>query len=196
MEVSFLKRKLGTFIWQKRCLSQQVLLTISWPTTANTIFDNEFVFAEVSLRDCWTNKVTQDNTCDGVKNVLMLCMCATDFCNCHSSPDLNGDSCPQPPSGSTSVHFSWSTLTFPLLGFIFQVANAMWRRVNNLQRLPFLLHCNRYSIFMPGRPFIIWTVSLLKSCCCWFFDFDEVARRPSVKGGPWNAPTTCANPFW
>jgi len=75
---------------------------------------------KVSLRDCWTRSL-ETTKCDGVKNVLMLCMCATDFCNCHSSPDLNGDSCPHPPSGATSVNFSgWGF--FPLLVLIFQVA--------------------------------------------------------------------------
>ena len=92
---------------------------LSWPTLKAILLD-EFVFAEVSLRDCWTRSL-ETTKCDGVKNVLMLCMCATDFCNCHSSPDLNGDSCPHPPSGATSVNFSgWGF--FPLLVLIFQVA--------------------------------------------------------------------------
>ena len=61
------------------------------------------IVAEVNLRDCWTNKADTKSSCDGV-NSLMLCMCAdSDFCNCHSNPDLNGEKCPLPPSKAVDV---------------------------------------------------------------------------------------------
>ena len=78
-----------------------------------------FLLAEVSLRDCWTNKA-ETTTCDGVKNVLMLCMCAKDFCNCHNSPELNGDSCPQPPSGASLAQCSL-VIPFCLLVMLIQL---------------------------------------------------------------------------
>ena len=61
------------------------------------------IVTEVKLRDCWTNKADTSSSCDGV-NSLMLCMCAnSDFCNCHSNPDLNGEKCPLPPNTATDL---------------------------------------------------------------------------------------------
>ena len=69
--------------------------------TSRTYF--VLIVTEVKLRDCWTNKADTSSSCDGV-NSLMLCMCAnSDFCNCHSNPDLNGEKCPLPPNTATKL---------------------------------------------------------------------------------------------
>ena len=62
-------------------------------------------FSEVNLRDCWTNKA-ETMTCDG-SDSLMICKCAnSDFCNCHSNPDLNGEKCPYPNSANATLYNS------------------------------------------------------------------------------------------
>lgn len=52
-------------------------------------------------------------TCDG-SDSLMICKCAnTDFCNCHSNPDLNGEKCPYP--NSTNAIISCSVISLLML---------------------------------------------------------------------------------
>jgi len=80
----------------------------------------------VKLRDCWTNKADTTSACDGV-NSLMLCMCAnSDFCNCHSNPDLNGEKCPVPPNNAVKLT---SVIQFYLFSSLLTILT--WRNTNS-----------------------------------------------------------------